>query len=227
MSELPFLPGAVIFDMDGVIIDSEPLHKRVFLGMAQELGFSCTDQEYERFTGRSPLVQWRHVVQEHNLSPSPEDLARDQVDRYLNFVSQPGTIEPMPGLVALLQELQARSIGLALASSNDRKVVDTVPKALGVDHFFSAMVSGQDVTAPKPDPEIFLVAARKLGAATEQCMVVEDAANGVAAAKAANMYCLALDNPNSGSQDLSMADRIIPSLDAFTQAIAALSQDKG
>lgn len=210
---------AVIFDMDGVVIDSEPLHKRVFQDMAQAIGIHVDDEEYSRFTGRSPLVQWEHMAATRSIDRDPQELAREQVERYLALVQEPGVAQPAQGLEGLFDLLEARNLAKALASSNDRRVVDTVPGLLGIAHRFQAMVSGEDVAAPKPAPDIFLTAARKLGVDPLRCLVVEDATNGVAAAKAANMRCIGLANPNSGSQDLSAADLVVPSMAQLAAAL--------
>ena len=214
------LPAAVIFDMDGVIIDSEPLHRQVFRGMARELGLDASPEEHAAFTGRSPLVQWEHMARSRGMDLDPAALARDQVRRYLDLVKEPGAAQPAPGLLALLDFLAGRSVPLALASSNDREVVDTVPALLGVAHRFQVMVSGEDVAAPKPAPDIFLAAAAMLRLEPGACLVVEDAANGVAAAKAAAMTCVALRNPNSGPQDLSAADSVVASLDRIMDILS-------
>ncbi|WP_027184198.1 HAD family hydrolase [Desulfovibrio inopinatus] len=210
---------AVIFDMDGVVIDSEPIHQRVFQEIAAKRGITLPPGALAAYIGRSPIVQWTDLKNTYQLDERPEDIAAEQMDRYLAVLAEirPG---PMPGLSSLLTYLTNEGVLMALASSNTRKVVDAVPDMLGIGQFFSQRISGQDVTHAKPAPDVFLAAAQKLNVPAPRCIVVEDATNGVKAAKAAGMRCAGLQIPGTGDQDLSLADIIVPSLVELEHAFA-------
>ena len=123
-----------------------------------------------------------------------------------------GDITPIAGLLELLNMLKAQKIPMVVASSAIRKNIDTVISRFEIGSYFEGSVSGQEVERTKPNPEIFLKAAKVIDIKPENCLVIEDAKHGVTAAKAAGMFCIALRNLNSGNQDLSQADLIVNSL---------------
>jgi HAD superfamily hydrolase (TIGR01509 family) len=113
---------------------------------------------------------------------------------------------PTKGIIELLHELKRRNIRLAVASSSDRRLIDYILERLNVKTLFDSIMGAEDVACSKPNPEIFLKSAERLGVKPSECLVVEDAALGVEAAKRAGMKCVGYRNPNSGNQDLSRAD---------------------
>jgi HAD superfamily hydrolase (TIGR01509 family) len=205
------MPQAVIFDMDGVLLDSEPMHMQVQDNMAAELGFKMTRAEHLAFVGISPLATWEQLCARHGLPQNPQELAEEQGRRYLAQALEKAV--PRSGLLPLLDYLQARDKPLAVASSNQRETVDAVLGKLGVRDFFRAVVTGSDAERSKPWPDIFLKAARLLRALPADCLVIEDAATGVAAARSAGMRCIGLCVPDAPFQDLSSADITVSSLD--------------
>jgi beta-phosphoglucomutase len=203
---------AVLFDMDGVLIDSEPIHRNMYLNMARELDCQGMEHILSAFVGRSSLALWEHTVAAHGLTGDPQAFSDMQMSRYRDFLRQnKGKIEPSPGIPELLADLVENGVRIAVASSNTRKNVDFVLRYFGMVDIFDATVSGDDGAPAKPAPDIFLLAAQRIGAAPARCVVIEDAQNGVAAAKAAGMRCAALANPNSGNQDLTKADLVVQS----------------
>lgn len=203
---------AVLFDMDGVLIDSEPIHRNMFLSVARELGCRGAEAHLAAFVGRSSLALWEHTVAAHGLDGDPQAFSDLQMTRYREFLRQnEGSIEPAPGIPELLADLVENGARIAVASSNTRENVDFVLRYFGMDGIFDATVSGEDGAPAKPAPDIFLLAAKKSGARPDRCVVIEDAQNGVLAARAAGMRCAALCNPNSGNQDLAGADLVVKS----------------
>ena len=115
-------------------------------------------------------------------------------------------IEPMPGLVNLLEKLQNCGIPMAVASSSDKVIIDIILEKTGLRKYFSHAVSSSEIGKSKPEPDVFLHAAKLLGVPPESCLVFEDSKNGIKAAKAAGMYCIAYSGGNSGHQDQTQAD---------------------
>jgi HAD superfamily hydrolase (TIGR01509 family) len=114
--------------------------------------------------------------------------------------------------VELIKFLHEAGIPLALATSSNVRVMNTVLDSFGIRPYFSSILSGGELPESKPDPAIYLISAERLGIDPADCLVIEDTANGILAAKRAGMYCVAYRNPNSGKQDLSKADEIVDSL---------------
>ncbi len=211
---------AALFDMDGVLIDSEPIHKAMYLSVAGELGCVNAHKDLDAFIGRSSLSLWEHTLMTHGLEGDPAFYSGLQMRRYREHLSaNKGRIHPAPGVPELLKDLAQNGAALAVASSNTRENVDFLLDYFGMTHIFGASVSGDDGAACKPAPDIFLLAAKRLGVPPSGCVVIEDAASGLAAAKAAGMRCAAIDNPNSGAQDLSLADLRVPGAYALSYAV--------
>lgn len=203
---------AVIFDMDGVIIDSEPLHQEVEAELLQELGGFMTAADKENFVGTTDQYMWSTMKERFDLTESVEEMIEQKKEHFLEKVH---TVPLVPGFKDVLDELVAAGYLIALASSNNRRAVDQIIDQFDLGSYLQVAMSGEDVTHGKPDPEIFLKTALVLDVEPEDCLVVEDAKNGVLAAKAAGMKCVGLNNPNSGPQDLAAADLIVESYADF------------
>jgi beta-phosphoglucomutase family hydrolase len=202
---------AIIFDMDGVLVDTEPIYFAANRVLFERLGFSVTQEGYARFIGLDANRMWAQLKAEHALpQPIPElvTLERDAMYRALLQAD----LTPMDGLIPLLDDLQRRGIRLAIASSSARQIINTILDKTGLRAYFAVIASGEDAAHGKPAPDIFLLAAERLGIAAADCTVIEDAAAGVRGAKAAGMRVIGLRSPGSGAQDLGEADAIIHSL---------------
>lgn len=204
---------AILFDMDGVLVDSEPQHYKALNRMLQETqGFTLNWEQYARFIGTTNDKMWQILEDERPMQGTRETRqaafadARDTIDREEGFF-------PVPGAPKLVRALQEKGAVLAVASSSSPDLIRMTLQGLGILDCFSLLVSGEQVQNPKPAPDIFLLAARLLGRSPADCLVVEDSTAGVRAAKAAGMACAALANPNSGTQDLAPADCILPAFD--------------
>lgn len=218
---------AVIFDMDGVIIDSEPIHYKIEKAILKNnFNEPFEFADHARFVGQTTQDLWRTICNERNLSQGYEILSLLDNADYMQELKT-GDIRPIPGIVELIEKLHEAKIPMIVASSAIGENIEVVLDRLGITRYFQGYVSGQDVERTKPNPDIFLKAAEKLNIAPENCLVLEDAKHGVEAAKAANMFCIGYKNLNSGDQDLSKADRIIHeiNLDEINELIKTQNTD--
>lgn len=197
---------AIIFDMDGVIINSEPLHFEIEMGLLEELGGKISKEEYETFVGTTDYHMWSTFKDRFNLKPSVEELMNIKKERFIQNIQR---IELVDNFKEFMLMIHNEKYSMALASSNNKMAVDSIIEKFGLRKYLKVAISGDDVTNGKPDPEIFLKASEKMNIEPHECLVIEDAANGVTAAKAAGMKCIGLQNKNSGNQDLSEADLVV------------------
>jgi beta-phosphoglucomutase len=202
----------VIFDLDGLLADTERLHCRAYQEALQCHSVSLSDAEYEDHwvrTGRG-ISEW---VLDRGLKLDPLVIRAYKSKCYLNLLT--GELRWMKGAQELLQSLHGNK-SLALASSSYRDAVDGVLSGLDIAHYFQAIVSGLDVKEVKPAPDIFLEAASRIGTAPRECLVLEDAEKGVIAAHRAGMRCIAVPNEHTRHHDFSKADKVCSSLSEVT-----------
>lgn len=197
---------AFIFDMDGVIIDSEPIHFEVDAMIMDHLGIDMKPEQLERFVGMTNPEMWRLIKQEYPISKSVEEIMDLQVSEKIKLIRF-RDLSPIDGIPELIHALKQHGLKLGLASSSPPRFIEAVLDQFLLRECFDCIVSGEEVPRGKPAPDVFLEAARLLDVRPEDCIVLEDASHGVKAAKAANMFCIGFVNPNSGNQDLSLADR--------------------
>lgn len=199
---------AVIFDMDGVIVDSEPRHERAFLEVAHELGFGETHGvNWADYVGRSDHLLWQDFVARHKPAQSMEALMKLKRDRVVEILRRE---EPVfPGLVELVEKL-ARVGKLAVASGSERPVVEAVLSLQNLRSFFPVTVTAWEIRNGKPAPDIFLRAAELLGVVPADCWVIEDSKPGVAAALAAGMRVIAITNSHP-ADELRQATQVVSS----------------
>ncbi|RED36626.1 HAD family phosphatase [Paenibacillus sp. VMFN-D1] len=206
------MSGAFIFDMDGVIIDSEPIHFDVDIKTLDYFGVKTTEQELERFVGMTNPEMLGIFRQEHNLVHTIQEMIEYQLNLKMNILNNL-EIEPIEGIRELIAQLKERNIPMAVASSSPRIFIEGVLGKFGLSHFFKTVVSGEEVPKGKPAPDIYLETAKQLGVDPPNCVVLEDSRNGVIAAKKAGMMCIGYLNPNSGNQNLDQADITVHSYD--------------
>lgn len=185
---------AVIFDMDGVLVDSEPTHFATTNLVLAGRGVALSQVEYDRCIGMDEQAFFTLLVERFQLEESADALARERVTASLIHLAE-RPLPPLPGVLELLLSLQSEGKPLALASSATRRQVDLILDQLGVKRIFAAIVSKDDVKRGKPAPDLFVEAARRLGVAPTACLVLEDAALGVQAAVSAGMIAVALVAP--------------------------------
>ena len=184
--------AAIIFDMDGVIVDSEPLHKRAFLEVFDELGLrDAHGLDFTAYYGRSDEAVWHDFLALHQPAVTRDQLLIRKRERFLRLLRAE---EPLfDGLLELLDPLHAR-YPLAIASGSGHPVIDGVLALRGLRRYFQAVVSAQDVPAEKPAPDVFLRAAQLLGISPDCCCVIEDSAAGVEGARLAGMTVIGITN---------------------------------
>lgn len=202
---------AVIFDMDGVIIDSEPIHFEVDMQTMKDLGCNISVEELEKYVGTTNKYMFADIKKNYNIRKSVEEIINYRVEMAENKVMQ-SELEPIEGIRELLIDLKNKSIPAAIASSSPRDFIDIVVSKFKLQEYFKYITSGEEVENGKPAPDVYIETAKKLGIFPKECTVIEDSKNGVLAAKAAGMKCIGFQNINSGNQDLSMADNIVKSI---------------
>ena len=205
----------IIFDMDGVIIDSEPIHQSCEKSIFQLLGISISDDILSSFTGCTDESMWSQITNMYRLSINIPEIIETKKTFYLKCLKEK-TIFPIAGVVELLTNLFNNKFFIALATSAPHEQIDYILNTFNIKHFFYSITSGEDVSMGKPHPEIFLTAAKSVGIEPKSCIVIEDSHNGIIAAKNAGMKCIAYKNPNSGNQDLSKADMTITSFEEIS-----------
>ena len=197
---------AVIFDMDGVIVDSEPRHERAFLEVVHEIGYGETHGvRWADWVGRSDHELWLDFVARHQPAQSLEQLLKMKRDRVVEIIRRE---EPVFAGLAELVENLSRVCKLGLASGSERPVVEAVLSLQDLRRFFSATVTASDIKRGKPAPDIFLRAAELLGIGAADCWVIEDSKPGVAAARAAGMRVIAITNTHP-AHELRPATRVV------------------
>ena len=196
---------AVIFDMDGVIIDSEPLHFDVCIEVLKKIGLSGEKEYFNKFVGVTNPTMWKTVKEEMGIENSIEELINIQVSLTVElFKNSP--IGAIDGIIDLMKQLKKKKIPCAIGSSSPQIFIDAVVEKLEIKDYLKFALSGETLPKSKPDPMIFLKVAENLGVESKDCLVIEDSKHGVQAAKSAGMKCIGFINPNSGNQDLSKAD---------------------
>lgn len=197
-----------IFDLDGVLLDSESLYKKLNFQLFKELEVEITDEEYNSFIGISGDRMWGYIKEKGNLPQSVQELrVLERECKYGGLLST--TLTSNPGLFTLLYHLKANSIPCCIASSGLIKNIRLILDKLEAESYFQYIISGEMPKKGKPAPDIFLLAASHFDVSPENCVVIEDSRNGTLAAKAAGMKCIGYINEGSGNQDLSMADFVV------------------
>ncbi|QOS79728.1 HAD family phosphatase [Paenibacillus sp. JNUCC31] len=204
---------AVIFDMDGVLIDSEPIYFEIERSSFAHFGAVMTEAEHHTYVGVTLESMWRQVLDKHQLTATIEEaLAYHQHNVMQTMLAHPN-LTAMPSVERWLSWLQEQHIPIAVASSSPRALIDLIMDKTGLGKYFEVRMTGEEVANGKPAPDIFLTTAEMIGASPSNCLVIEDSRNGVQAAKSAGMRCIGYHNPGSGDQDLSKADLQISSYD--------------
>ena len=197
---------AVIFDMDGVIVDSEPRHERAFMEVVRQLGYA--DRLALRFSdyiGRTDDDLWRDFIALHQPTQTLAELMALKGALMIQLIRREQTL--FAGVTELIGKLAPR-YALALASGSDRPVVEAVLELDNLKQFFSVVVSSSDVQRGKPEPDVFLRTAELLGVAAGDCWVIEDSKPGIAAGLAAGMGVIAIANTHP-AEELAHATHVV------------------
>jgi beta-phosphoglucomutase family hydrolase len=203
---------AVLWDLDGVIADTADYHYRAWRDVFGRRGVEFTRKDFMRYFGQRHDTIIRFALGD-NIPPEEFDVVtREKQEKYRQIVSD--HIRPLPGAVELIKSLNDHHIKTAIASSAPPENIDIILRGLGIADCFQAIAWGTEVPEGKPSPQIFLRAAQKLGVEARNCVVIEDAIAGVAAAKKAGMKCIAVTNSHPRN-DLKKADLIVSTLKAI------------
>jgi mannitol-1-/sugar-/sorbitol-6-/2-deoxyglucose-6-phosphatase len=210
----------VVFDLDGVIVDSEPLHERTDSEYMAALGIPADPALLTETMGR----RVRDLTDElaKRTGRPPEEVFAGREALFWRLLERDGP-RPMPGLHAAIARLRAAGLRLAVATSGTRAYVDFVLDRLSVRAAFEVVVAAEDVVNGKPDPETYLRAAALLGAAPADCVALEDTVHGIAAARAAGMHAVAVPNALTAGMDFSAAEAVVGGLEAAADHVLAPS----
>lgn len=203
----------VIFDMDGVIVDTEPVHHYAYNQHFSDLDIKVTPEMYATFTGFSTKNTYEKLKENFNIPHEVPDLVNRKRELFNEAFDKKEDLFLLDGVENLIQDLHSNGTQLVLASSSARVTIERIFNRFNLHQYFTHIVSGEDFPKSKPDPAIFVEAARLSGTPVENCIVIEDSTNGVKAAKTAGIYCVGYVSPNSKLQDLSLADKVIRHFD--------------
>ena len=214
----------VIFDMDGVIVDTEPVHRYAYYKQFAELNIEVTEAMYTSFTGFSTRNTFQTLKEQFQLEQEVEDLIQRKRSIFNDAFDTKEDLELLEGVRVLIEDLHQNGIQLIVASSASKVTIDRVFTRFGLHDFFTHIVSGEDFPKSKPHPAIFEHAASLSIAPKENCIVIEDSTNGVKAAKAAGIFCVGYNSVHSKDQNLDEADKVINHFNELTaEVIRALN----
>jgi HAD superfamily hydrolase (TIGR01509 family) len=200
---------AIIFDMDGVLVNSEPLHRKAYFDMFEEFNLNVSNRLYESFTGKSTSAICKELCKIFDLSISHEKLMLSKRKHFKTVFDNDPKFQMIDGALSLIKNYFYNNLTLILASSASMTNINRIFKKFDLDKFFKAKISGADLKESKPNPEIFIKAAKLSGFNKSECIVIEDSTNGVIASKSAGIYCIGFNSPNSKNQNYDKADLVV------------------
>lgn len=195
--------------MDGVIVDTEPLHYRAYHLMFKDVGITVTPELYESFTGQSTLNICKQIVDHFALDLIPDQLVRIKRNHFINLFNNSSELTLIDGVLDCIKEYYNNKMVLIVASSASMGNINRIFKRFNLDGYFSHKFSGADLPLSKPHPAIFENSAAASGYPKDQCFVIEDSTNGIRAAHAAGIYCFAFKSIHSTGQNYELANEVI------------------
>lgn len=218
---------AVIFDMDGLMINTEPLQSKAYEEILREYGKDPIfyPSGVVQKVGVREDENWEIIKKRHTLSENTDVLIQKRQKKYLDLLHK--NITPQPGLLALIELLRNHGLKLAVASSSDKNQILLVLNGLNIRQHFSVIISSHEVPHGKPAPDVFIETAKQLQVSSEACLILEDAESGIIAAKAAHIKVIAVPNKFTKDQDVSEANLIVSSLTQITWEKIKLLEDSG
>ena len=199
----------VIFDMDGVIVDTEPVHHYAYNQHFKQLNIEVNAEMYASFTGNSTKNIFERLKIQFNLAEEVNALVETKRNLFNDAFDNKEDLYLLDGVEDLIKDLYDNGMQLVLASSSATVTINRVFNRFRLHKYFTHIVSGEDFPKSKPHPAIFLRAAELANTPVENCIVIEDSTNGIMAAKAAGIYCIGYDSFHSKLQDYSLADVVI------------------
>ena len=208
--------AAVIFDMDGVLVDSEPYHIESYQHALAKFGINFQGIDYKRFLGKTALQIFAELFQGNGVQENPQEWAERKEAFYRVIIEK--QLQPAKELIPLLDELLRFGTKLGVATSAPRKNLEAVLRCTQLKSYFQSTLGLEDITHPKPHPEIYLKSATRLGMSTSRCAVIEDSVVGLEAARAAGMFAIGITT-SSPAELLTPANVIF---DSFSQICSFL-----
>ena len=199
----------VIFDMDGVIVDTEPVHRYAYYKLFDELGIQVSEEIYTSCTGLSTKNTFQKLKEIFNLKEDVEFLVLKKRVLFNDAFDSKPDLELLDGVEDLIHDLYLKGMQLIVASSASKVTIERVFNRFKLHSFFSHIVSGEDFPKSKPDPAIFKHAVSLAIAEKENCIVIEDSTNGIRAANEAGIYCVGYKSLHSEGQDYSLSNTVI------------------
>ncbi len=199
----------VIFDMDGVIVDTEPVHHYAYNQHFKQLNIEVSPEMYASFTGNSTKNIFEKLKAQFNLTEDVQTLVETKRILFNDAFDNKEDLYLLNGVEDLIIDLHKNGMQLVLASSSAKVTINRIFNRFGLHNYFTHIVSGEDFPKSKPDPAIFIHAAYLSKTPIENCIVIEDSTNGIKAAKSAGIYCIGYDSFHSKMQDYSLADKVI------------------
>ena len=200
---------AVLFDMDGVIVDTEPLHRKAYFKMFDDLEIEVPEELYTTFTGSSTKKVCTTLIEKFGLQYSHEELAAIKRSYFKHYFDTDTDFELLPGVKNLIDNYYENGLRLILASSAHMNTINWVFEKFELEKYFLGKISGADLQESKPHPEIFINAAEMAGEPKENCMVIEDSTNGIEAAFSAGIFCVAYQSAHSSNQVYDKASLLV------------------
>ena len=198
---------SVLFDMDGVLIDSQPLHCEADVRTLKYFGVTASTADVEKYAGTTNMDRYTRFKIVYHLANTVEEMVAYREKCIMDLVYC-ADLSAISGILELLESIKSLGLKTAVASSSSYDLIFAVLDKLNIRHYFDKIISGEDMENGKPAPDIFLAAAKALESRPEQCVVIEDSGNGVLAARRAHMKVIGYKNPSSGFQDLSGATEV-------------------
>ena len=199
----------VIFDMDGVIVDTEPVHNYAYYQHFKELGIEVSSEMYASFTGNSTKNVFQKIKDHFGVAEDIPTLVEKKRSLFNDAFDTKEDLFLLEGVEELIKKLHQNGIQLILASSSSKVTINRVFNRFKLHNYFSHIVSGEDFPQSKPNPDIFLEAVRLSKSNKENCIVIEDSTNGIKAAHVAGVFCVGYRSVNSKKQDYSLANLLI------------------
>jgi HAD superfamily hydrolase (TIGR01509 family) len=195
--------------MDGVIVDTEPVHHYAYVQHFKQLNIEVSPEMYASFTGNSTINIYERLKETYNLAQDVQTLVETKRNLFNDAFDSKEDLYLLDGVEDLIKDLYTNGMQLVLASSSANVTIERIFNRYNLHQYFTHKVSGEDFPKSKPHPAIFLKAAELAQTPVENCIVIEDSTNGIQAAKSANIYCIGYDSFHSKLQDYSKADRVI------------------
>jgi HAD superfamily hydrolase (TIGR01509 family) len=207
---------AILFDMNGIIIDDEHIHEMAFRETVKPFGIDLDHQAYlDCCAGKTDRAGYEQIATKFSNDLPVDELLQQKSQMYLKLF--PANKKDYPGVINLIHSL-AKNFTLALTSSSSRAEVNLITKEFGIDHEFRITISADEVTKGKPDPEPYLITTQKLDLKPEECVVIEDSRSGVLSSKAAGCYCIGVTTTHT-EEDLREADLVVGDFTKITTEV--------